>query len=185
MTAESPGKKMNLSDSHPAEDLAINDMEETAKRTFSPVLERCNLCKNANCTKRKHKQQLKTPEKEPNLNKDQTEEKLNQKGEINNDCLNIYKDGMCHISCTGRPCIKDFFNEYPQIAQIMLSLQEIRKETCKPISQILQSNHNLLSQLLIILKPMFNIKRFCSTSNTLQKNCETHYRGEKFLLLTT
>jgi len=39
----------------------------------------CHLCKNANCTKSKHKKQLKTPEKEPNLNKDQTEEELNQK----------------------------------------------------------------------------------------------------------
>ena len=179
MAAESPGKKTNLSDSHPAEDLAINDMEETARRTFSPVLERCNLCK-MNCTK--HKEQLKKPGKEHNLHKDQTKEKLNQKGEINDDCLNNYKDGICHISCIGRPCIKDFFKEYQQIAQVMLLLQEIRKETCKPISQILQSNHELLLQLLIILKTMFNIKRFCSTINKLQKNVKVKITF-KYLLI--
>ena len=70
-----------------------------------------------NCTK--HKEQIKEPGKEHNLHKDQTKEKLNQKGEINDDCLNNYKDGICHISCIGRPCIKDFFKEYQQIAKVM------------------------------------------------------------------
>ena len=52
----------------------------------------------------------------------------------------------------------------------MLLLQEIRIKTCKSISQILQSNHDLLLQLLIILKTMFNIKCFCTTINRLQNN---------------
>ena len=94
---------------------------QTAKRTFSPkcfcpllasnltVKQARNLCK-MNCTK--HKDQTKEPVKERNLHKDHTKEVLNQatKGEINSpECMNNYKDEIkCHISCVGRPSIKDF-----------------------------------------------------------------------------
>ena len=179
MAAESPGRLQpsGCPEFSGAEDLANNDTE-TAKRTFSPkvfcpllgsnleVDQARRLCQ-LNC---KHEDQTKKAVKKRNLHK----AVLNQtkKGEINSpDCLNNYKDGMkCHISCIGRPSIKDFFKEYQQIAQVMLLLQDIRIETCKPISQILQSNHDLLLQLLTILKTMFYIKRYVSTINRIQNN---------------
>ena len=52
-------------------------------------------------------------------------------------------------------------------------MQNIRVKTWHPISQILQSHHDLLLQLLIILKNMFNIKRFNCTINKIQNNDKT------------
>ena len=179
MAAESPGRlpPSGCPEFSGAEDLANNDTE-TAKWTFSPkvfcpllgsnleVDQARSLCR-LDC---KHEDQTKKAVKKRNLHK----AVLNQtkKGEINSpDCLNNYKDGMkCHISCIGRPSIKDFFKEYQQIAQVMLLLQDIRIETCKPISQILFANNDLLLQLLTIIKTMFNIKSFCSTINRIQNN---------------
>ena len=179
MAAESPGRlpPSGCPEFSGAEDLANNDTE-TAKRTFSPkvfcpllgsnleVDQARSFCK-LNC---KHDDQTKKAVKERNLHKEVLNHRT--KGEINSpECMNNYKDSMkCHISCIGRPSIKEFFKDYPQLGQVMSQLQNICVETCRPISQILQSNHDLLLQLLTILKTMFNIKRFNSTINKIQKN---------------
>ena len=119
------------------------------QRTFSPVIER-------------------------NLHKDQTKEVLNQatNGKIASpECMNNYKDEIkCHISCVGRPSIEHFFVNYPQLCHVISLLQNIRVKTCHPISQILQSHHDLLLKLLIILKTMFNIKRYTSSLNKIQNH---------------
>ena len=132
-------------------------------KTFSPVIER-NV----------HKDQTKEPLIERNLHKDHTKEVLNlaTNGKIASpECMNNYKDEIkCHISCVGRPSIEHFFVNYPQLCHVISLLQNIRVKTCHPISQILQSHHDLLLKLLIILKTMFNIKRYTSSLNKIQNH---------------
>ena len=83
------------------------------------------------------------------------------------ECMNNYSIIKCHVSCLGRPSIEQFFVNHPQLCHIISLLQNIRVKTCHPISKILQSHHDLFLKLLIILKTIFNIKRYTSNLNKM------------------
>ena len=87
------------------------------------------------------------------------------------ECMNNYKDEIkCHQSCWDRPIIEQFFVNYPQLCHVISLLQDIRIKTCHTISKILHSNPKLCLKLLLVLKKMYNIKRFHSFINKITRN---------------
>ena len=91
---------------------------------------------------------------------------------VSNDfhCMNSSIILNCCNFCQGRPIISEYFIHHPELCNTLILLEDIRIKTFHTISKILHSNPKLCLKLLLVLKKMYNIKRFHSFINKITRN---------------
>ena len=96
---------------------------------------------------------------------------ITDQGHVSNNfyCMNN-SSKYCCIFCKDRPIIGEYFINHPKLCNTLMLLEDIRVKTGHTVAKILHSNPTLCLKLLLILKQMYNIKRFHSFINKITRN---------------